>query len=1225
MIMLAPSDRGLILYQAYGNLYAMTGHTTSIYTSWASLEDKRIVVMFVLLSPRVIVVMVCPFVTTCYYTSLTITDAIDSGPEPSFDRPAISGVCVRIKSLHEVTVVKVRVNAAKLNLVLFKNGNAPPITQVVKGVETTIAPAIVEEKAQRSQLDIHGESISQEDVNQKFLRSLSPEWNTHTIVWTNKPEIDILSLDDLYNNLKIYEPEVKGTSSSNTYTQNVAFMSSNSTSNINGSVNTAHDVTTASTQATAVNLTTIDNLIDAVICSFFATLVSCDGLGGYDWSNQAKDGQTNFALMAYFSTSSNSEIINKCKTSLGYNVVPPPYIGNFLPPKPDLSGLKEFVKESIVNEPTVKKPTVEASEAKANGDKPKDGNPQQDLQDKGVIDSECSRHMTGNISYLTDDEEIDGGYLAFGGNPKEGKITSRGNAGTKACDDARKARMETVDEDPRQESKCKDQQKKDDVNITNNVNTASTYGVNVVSAKTNNELPFDPDMPALEDISTFNFSSDQEDADKKANMNNMDTTIQNKKDERGIMIRNKARLVAQGHTQEEGIDYDEVFVPVARIKSIRLFLAYASFKDFVVYQMNVKSAFLYGKIKEEVYVCQPLGFEDPDFPDKVHKVEKALYGLHQAPRAWYESLLTYLLDNGFHKGKIDKTLFIRRYKDDILLVQVYVDDIIFGLTKKELLKHKQDGIFISQDKYVAKILKKYGFSEVKNASTPIEIQNPLLKDEDGKEVDVHIYRSMIGSLMYLASLMPDIMFAVCACARYQVNLKVLHLHAVKRIFRDLQLEDAEGVDCLPNAVIFEQLTLIGNMKRVGKGSSGRDTPLFATMMVQVQEDMGEDEAVNEEMDNSLKRAVTTTTSLDAEQDRGVNIPQSGEDSLKLTKLMELCTKLQQRVLDLETTKTTQAMEIESLKKIRIANIDANEDITLVGTHDEQMFDADQDLGGKEVFVTQQDEKVVEKEVDAAQTQVTTAATTPIISIDEATLAQALAELKYAKPKAKAKGIVFHEPEEAQQEVGANIELIESWDDVQVKIDADYQLAKRLQAEEQHELNNKEKAKLFMQLLEKKRKFFAEKRKEEKRNKPPTQAKKRKIICTYLKNMEGKKLTDLKNKSFDSIKKMFDRAFKWVNIFVDYKTELVKESSKKAKEEVTEGSSKRAGTELEQESVKKQKIDDDEETYELKQLVNIIPDEEGVGIDAIPLAVKPPSIIDGNSQRGKENLLPDNQG
>ncbi|GJR36680.1 putative ribonuclease H-like domain-containing protein [Tanacetum coccineum] len=131
--------------------------------------------------------------------------------------------------------------------------------------------------------------------------------------------------------------------------------------------------------------------------------------------------------------------------------------------------------------------------------------------------------------------------------------------------------------------------------------------------------------------------------------------FRNKKDERGIVIKNKARLVVQGYTQEEGIDFDEVFAPVARIEAIRLFLAYASFKDFVVYQMDVKSAFL-----------------------------MALYGLYQAPKAWYETLSTYLLDNQFQRGKIDKNLFIRRDKGDVLLVQVYIDDIIFGSTKKSL-------------------------------------------------------------------------------------------------------------------------------------------------------------------------------------------------------------------------------------------------------------------------------------------------------------------------------------------------------------------------------------------------------------------------------------------------------------------------------------------------------------------------------------------------------------
>nr|GEY21947.1 copia protein [Tanacetum cinerariifolium] len=158
----------------------------------------------------------------------------------------------------------------------------------------------------------------------------------------------------------------------------------------------------------------------------------------------------------------------------------------------------------------------------------------------------------------------------------------------------------------------------------------------------------------------------------------------NKKDKRGILVRNKARLVAQGYTQEEGIDYDEVFEPVARIEAIKLLLAYALFIGFLMYQMDVKSSFLYGIIENEVYVCQPPGFEDSHFPNKVYKVEKALYGLHQAPRAWYETLSTYLLENRFRRGIIDKTFLSRKDKGDILLVQAYVDDIIFGSTNKSL-------------------------------------------------------------------------------------------------------------------------------------------------------------------------------------------------------------------------------------------------------------------------------------------------------------------------------------------------------------------------------------------------------------------------------------------------------------------------------------------------------------------------------------------------------------
>nr|GEZ48128.1 hypothetical protein [Tanacetum cinerariifolium] len=208
---------------------------------------------------------------------------------------------------------------------------------------------------------------------------------------------------------------------------------------------------------------------------------------------------------------------------------------------------------------------------------------------------------------------------------------------------------------------------------------------------------------------------------------------------------------------EEGIDYDEVFAPVARIEAIRLFLAYASFIDFVVYQMDVKSTFLYGIIDEE------------------------------APRAWYGTLSKYLLKNGFQRGTIDQTLFIKKQREDFILVQVYVDDIIFRSSNPQLCREFEA---LMHEKFqmsaMGDILKKFRYTDVRSLNTPMDKENPWGKKGNGKDVDLHLYRFMIGSLMYLTASRRDIMFAVCACARHQVTPKECHLHAVKRIFRYLK-------------------------------------------------------------------------------------------------------------------------------------------------------------------------------------------------------------------------------------------------------------------------------------------------------------------------------------------------------------------------------------------------------------------------------------------------------
>ncbi|KAJ9567766.1 LOW QUALITY PROTEIN: hypothetical protein OSB04_003732 [Centaurea solstitialis] len=305
--------------------------------------------------------------------------------------------------------------------------------------------------------------------------------------------------------------------------------------------------------------------------------------------------------------------------------------------------------------------------------------------------------------------------------------------------------------------------------------------------------------------------------------------FKNKRDANNIIVRNKARLVAKGYRQQEGIDYDETFAPVARLEAIRMFLAYAAYKDFTVFQMDVKTAFLYGHLKEEVYVAQPEGFVDKEHPDYVYVLDKALYGLKQAPRAWYEELSKHLLSKGFKKGSVDSTLFLMKEGEHIVVIQIYVDDIIFGSTSRELCKKFEtvmteefkmsmmgeinfflglqvrqfsDGIFINQSKYIFDLLKKYDMSGCHSIGTPMATGNSIGPDHEGKDVDLRNYRSMVGSLMYLTASRPDIMFATCVCARYQAKPKESHLAAVKRIFRYLKGTPYYGI-WYPKGLGFE--------------------------------------------------------------------------------------------------------------------------------------------------------------------------------------------------------------------------------------------------------------------------------------------------------------------------------------------------------------------------------------------------------------------------------------
>ncbi|PNY11358.1 gag-pol polyprotein, partial [Trifolium pratense] len=259
--------------------------------------------------------------------------------------------------------------------------------------------------------------------------------------------------------------------------------------------------------------------------------------------------------------------------------------------------------------------------------------------------------------------------------------------------------------------------------------------------------------------------------------------FKNKSDEKGTVTRNKARLVAQGYAQIEGVDFDETFAPVARLESIRLLLGVACILKFKLFQMDVKSAFLNGYLNEEVYVEQPKGFVDPNLPDHVYRLKKALYGLKQAPRAWYERLTEFLVKNGYTKGGNDKTLFVKEEGRKLMIAQIYVDDIVFGGMSDQMM---EDSIFISQSKYAKNIVKKFGMESSSHKRTPAATHLKLTKDEGGVDVDQSMYRSMIGSLLYLTASRPDIAFVVGVCARYQAAPKMSHLTQVKRILNKKQ-------------------------------------------------------------------------------------------------------------------------------------------------------------------------------------------------------------------------------------------------------------------------------------------------------------------------------------------------------------------------------------------------------------------------------------------------------
>nr|GEY78939.1 hypothetical protein [Tanacetum cinerariifolium] len=915
---------------------------------------------------------------------------------------------------------------------------------------------------------------------------------------------------------------------------------------------------------------------------------------------------------------------------------------------------------------------------------------QQALKDKGVTDSGCSRHMTGNISYLSDFKEINGGYVAFGGNPKGGKITGKVVAGNQPNSskgiqenhDAGKEGKEPVstrkyvllplcsDKPKKHDEKAKQKAKwKSHADVTNSFNAAGPSNTDVspnfeIGGKSSFVDPSqyldDPNMHALEDII---YSNNEEDVGAEADFSNLETRItiipipttrvykdhhvnqiigdlssapqtrsmtrvvkdqggrtqindedfhtcmfacflsqeepkrvhqalkdpswieamqeellqfnmqkvwvlvdlpkgkraigskwvfRNKKDESGIVIRNKARLVAQGHTQEEGIDYEEVFAPFARIEAI-----------------------------QEVYVCQPPGFEDPDYPDKVYKMVKTLYGRNQALKAWYETLANYLLENGFQRGKIEQILFIKKQKGDILLVHVYVDDIIFGSTNKELCKAFEK---LMKDKFQMSLMgelifflglqvkqKDNGiFINGKTASSPIDTKKPLLKDPDGEDVTpkashLHvvnrIFRYLKGKprlgLWYpkdspfnlvaysdsdYAGASLDRKSTTGAAASYCAQVLwiqnqlldyglIINTVSFKLMLFGLTIDaahlmllchkvsavgdDADGVDCLPNEEIFVELARMGYEKPSIKLTfykeffSAQWKFLIHTILQHIS---AKRTAWNEFSSFMASAVICLATGRKFNFSKYIfdsmirNVDSSSKFLMKIGKgFLRVDTPLfdgmlvQQQVQAVEDAAEDEDDDHEedaSKQGEKIAELDADEDVTLEEVDAEVTIDAD--VQGRRVI-----------EVATAAKLMTEVVTTAATTITDAQVPKASALRRRG-----CKGILIKEPKPLKK---------------QAQIEQDEAFARELEAKLNANINWNN---VMEQVKRKEKQDNTVMRYQSLKRKHVTEAQARKNMMIYLKNMAGFKMDFFKGMTYTDIRPIFQKHYNLNQAFLE---------------------------------------------------------------------------------------------
>ncbi|GKB86335.1 putative ribonuclease H-like domain-containing protein [Tanacetum coccineum] len=977
-----------------------------------------------------------------------------------------------------------------------------------------------------------------------------------------------------------------------------------------------------------------------------------------------------------------------------------------------------------------------------------------DLQNQRVIDSGCSRHITGNMSYLTDYEEIDGGYVTFGGNPKGGKITRKctiktGNLDFENLIDEsqvllkvpRKNNMYSVDlknivpkggltclfakatsdesklwhrrlghlnfktmnklvkgnlvrglpsklfendqtcvacqKGKQHRASCKSK-KENSASLPLHLLHMDLFGITFVKSLIKKMYC----LVVTDDFSRFIWvfflaTKDETNGILKSFITGMENLVDHKvkviRCDNGTEFKNKE---TNQFCEMKGSGPDWLFDINALTRTMNYEPIVAStqsngFADTKASDnANPKSSQDDGskpssddgkKVHEDSRKdSEGIDQEKEDNANSTNNVNAA--SINEVNVVGGKTSIELPLDpnmpeledyNIFEDDKdvgaetdmhnLDTTIQVspipatRIHKDHPLDQMSSIGELTFFLGLQ--VKQKKDGIFINQDNYVAKILKKFGFIKVKTTSTLMETQKPLLKDEDGEEMDVHMYRLMIGSLMYLTYSRHDIMFVVSACARYQVNPKVSHLHAIKRIFSDsdyagasldtksttgaktvngevhlhalvdgkkiiiiesivridIQLEATEGVDCLPNATIFKQLALIGYEQVSQKLTFYKAffSPQWKFLIHTVLQCLSPKTAELNEFSSTMASPIiclainqmfnyskyifkSMVKNLDnvgkflmypRPKKKDTQIPQSSGPTEHAAD-EAVYKELDDSLVRVTTTASSLEAEQDSGGGPRCQET-MGDTIAQTRFENESKFSNDPLLARGNTLQSGEDSLKLKELMELCtnlQTRVLDLEKTKTTQAEEiVSLKRSLKKLEYKK-RSRTHGLKRLQAKEQEQfttEQKATLfkEILEHI----------------VQAKEQEQFTTEQKATLFKEILEQRRKHFAAKRAEEKRNKPPTQAQQRKII-----------------------------AFKRVNTFVDFRTEVM------------EGSSKRAGTELEQEVTKKQKVDDVQETAEvdndqeaakIKELMEIVPDKKEVAIDAIPLTVKPPSIVD----------------